>query len=1800
MYRLYKFYFVLLLLMFNYIGISQCGVTDTLVIIPGDETINFQLLVDGIANNDLSDPNQGVCEVTLKFEHTHVNELTIELVSPAGQRIFLVGKYNPLLQEIWGGNKWDISFEPCSSTVSPDLNFDEHFNTDNKWYLGDEFTGVYYPNSGCLEEFNTGPVNGTWSFIIRDYDKIYKGKFLGFSIEFCDGTSIDCDLCDANAGYFQGPNYTFCIDDPNKIIDTNPNYRNSIPDHSKYNYKYLLYKNGNFIQLSDNLKPDLSSVGKYEICGLSYFKNDSLALFNWLQEIGGTSFKDSLKNKQSPYCANISDTCITINVMPLGTVIGIDTTICYGDTLTINNQKFSETGDYYVSSLSPDCSVAYDIHLDVIELHADISASNTVIQCPDGYVELTGLGYTPNVGMNFKWLSDVQNEFEDSPTIIVSKAGKYYFIISTDLCSDTSSVTITSDTDVPIIEFELDRIDCNKDSAKLTIISTNSVLGNVKWVNENGDIFQGQEIYVKTGGKYSILATNNVGCSVRDYINVVVDTIKPTATITATAITCDSTYSKINISSNIDLKDIYWIEFNSHNSNQLSLTPGIFHVEYKGENGCVAFDSIEVVSEKRPIDFSIISDTLNCEISQSTINLTTSLTSAEYRWITPTNDTIQNEDIVVTEPGIYEFWIHNNENGCDTMGVHEVILDNIPPPISFTKDTFLLTCANDSIDISATIGSFNSIRWNGPGGFQSSQTVPRVFLEGYYYVHIQGENSCFREDSVFVKADVDIPQVEIRTDTINCLDDEANLSVKYFGNYSFEWKDPTGAISKQNAIVSRFGGFFHLKVTDIDNGCDGHYSTFVIKDLYQPNIAIVPSDSLNCSNNNITLSLNDYTSLDEILWTGANLTSSEESIKVTESGRYNVSVTASSLCTADTFIDIVSTNIFLNPDTFRINCIDTVVELVLKDVKSSYDFKWTSQNFTSVEVSPKVDRGGIYKVIVSNGNCVDSTEIVVIENKESPNFTIQYDSLIICNPDFSILKANIFSTNVDSFSWTNNSGFYSQNLIDTVRNDGIYQFYIRNNYGCEVIEEFKIKKSQDYAEVSTIGDTINCKSEDQQLTIDAKIEGDYTQVLWEGNNFSSKILKNNVENEGRYYITVFTDKGCITRDSVDVIIDTLKPSLVYNSLDLITCFNDSISVGLLTDAKNPKFLTYGPYNFISNKQNFYVHKGGDYYINIEADNGCVKEDTIKVDFNLLKPYVIIDAEDLDYCDSKKTIVVSSSANTFNTTWYLPEGDSVIIKDLVVSEAGVYKVKIQDLENGCFNVDSVKINWDTTQVKIHNAHDYYLPCDGSMIEMIAFSDSPSDTILWFGPDLGNGQGKYTSEGTIAHTNLEGKYTIIAVGKNCSTNNEVIHVYNKKINPEFYALGGSINCFLDSVPIKAIGVKDDKLFEWTGPNNFYSNIAEPYVSVPGEYSLRVVGQNACDSVATVIVDSDTISPEVKIVFLDSLICEKQTGRLNTEIINKKDVLYSYIWSTNDGTISQGIYDRNPIIKGQGKYFLTTTNTENGCKTKDSLNVESNSYSLDSVIFTIYPPTCYGFADGAIDIDSVIGGTPPYSYSLDNYWFSNNISYNSKSAGNYHFYIKDKYGCRKDTNIIVSDGSQLQLKLGVNKENIYLGDSVTVKAIILASNAIDSFQWEPEYLFNNQNDSIQIITLPISTNISLNIIDENGCEANDIIWVDVISKPNVYVANIFTPNSDGINDYFYIKSGVGVRSIKKMMIFDNWGEKLFEKRDLRQNVSIDGWDGKFKGEFVSSGVYVYRIILELENGSIEEIIGDVTVIR
>jgi len=138
--------------------------------------------------------------------------------------------------------------------------------------------------------------------------------------------------------------------------------------------------------------------------------------------------------------------------------------------------------------------------------------------------------------------------------------------------------------------------------------------------------------------------------------------------------------------------------------------------------------------------------------------------------------------------------------------------------------------------------------------------------------------------------------------------------------------------------------------------------------------------------------------------------------------------------------------------------------------------------------------------------------------------------------------------------------------------------------------------------------------------------------------------------------------------------------------------------------------------------------------------------------------------------------------------------------------------------------------------------------------------------------------------------------------------------------------------------------------------------------------------------------------------------------------------------------------------------------------------------------------------------------------------------------------------------------------------------------------SFETNPEFEF--PVDDAQVIEVEL---VSTNMF---GC--TDTVKKNIFIQEQfvLFVPNAFTPDGDGINDFFFVNGKDVDENDYSIKIFDRWGEKVWESK----NINIP-WDGSFNngGYYLKEGVYVWHIeTRSVATADKKEVMGHITLLR
>jgi gliding motility-associated-like protein len=182
--------------------------------------------------------------------------------------------------------------------------------------------------------------------------------------------------------------------------------------------------------------------------------------------------------------------------------------------------------------------------------------------------------------------------------------------------------------------------------------------------------------------------------------------------------------------------------------------------------------------------------------------------------------------------------------------------------------------------------------------------------------------------------------------------------------------------------------------------------------------------------------------------------------------------------------------------------------------------------------------------------------------------------------------------------------------------------------------------------------------------------------------------------------------------------------------------------------------------------------------------------------------------------------------------------------------------------------------------------------------------------------------------------------------------------------------------------------------------------------------------------------------------------------------------------------------------------------------------------------------------------------------------------------------------DVSVYPCDAPIVTANAGADTE-ICPGDNITIG---MPHYNYYKYKWfEADGTLIDTTSSITVSPLN-ETSYILWIKDFLNQESYDTVTVrikDCSPEPSAEIPNIFTPNSDGHNDLFYVKGN----KIEKLnlIIFNRWGSKVFEGNDPQA-----AWDGKYNKQPCAEGVYYYVAGVTFTDGRSETRKGSVTLMR
>ena len=943
---------------------TQDCLIDEVFIINDNNSTTINIYVEGAVLNELSDPNQGLCEIHLAFEHGAVGQLDGTITAPDGTRIQLLGPAgvnNTSTQLI----DWEISFVQ-EGLANPDLGLPPDWDNNFMiWPMFNSYSGSYHPYVGELGDFNSGMVNGLWTIQLNDVTSTQYGEITSISLVFCDDTGVMCNTCN-----------TLSINDVETVVDSidcNQGF-GSVTYNSAENFIAFNWDGPNNFT-SEFSSPLFLSPGIYYVTATA----DSGCTFV------DTIFMDWQDGISDMVYQNIEFACGQSDGSFLQSGnFSAWTYFWTGPGLFTSeepNPTITEIGYYHLMLTSLDGSCILELDLIATQGGGAIVdlISDGVIGCTKDMVTIEAS--TSTVLNSSVWYSDLNFTLIDDFHIYASEEGWYYFeTVDEGGCGQTDSIfieDISRDLDLNIPDAIL-VYNCNDNGVNL-VAESNEFNVDFVWSDAQSVIILGQAPYVTEEGTYYVEIESLDGCIAMDSIEVVADTISPTV---------DFFVSSNGILSCL-LDSVRLVAFPAHNAGftfeWISPEPsiyieneiwvkeeGTYYFNIYGDNGCNFSDSIQVTSSISDFEVSL-PPTFTLDCSEETISISASSLepNLNYIWEGSGIVTEMDETITVNEDGIYSVTAINNA-GCSAEASTEVLLDENQPEITIlVSDT--LDCATNTITLSfQSNATIQNISWTGPE--IGDQPTIEVMDAGSYTLEVEAINGCITFESIDVPIDTISPTVSVLSDTLDCSSSQVEISIDdLVENPFYSWEGPDVLVDNVAIQTVTNEGEYIVTITDLANGCSTIRTIQVIEDIGGPEIQLF-APNLPCDGGSIEISVDSDIAIVDYQWIGPTgpFESSTLQPLIEQTGLFEVMVTGTNGCVSKDSIEInLSSDL---PDFMlaigTITCTNLEAETCALDILDDLSVQWFDENEQEITSNDcfKTSVPGEYSVIVTGMN----------------------------------------------------------------------------------------------------------------------------------------------------------------------------------------------------------------------------------------------------------------------------------------------------------------------------------------------------------------------------------------------------------------------------------------------------------------------------------------------------------------------------------------------------------------------------------------------------------------------------------------------------------------------------------------------------------------------------------------------------------------------------------------------------------------------------------------------------------------
>lgn len=1234
-------------------------------------------------------------------------------------------------------------------------------------------------------------------------------------------------------------------------------------------------------------------------------------------------------------------------------------------------------------------------------------------------------------------------------------------------------------------------------------------------------------------------------------------------------------------------------------STATGLTAGTYIVTITDSNYCSTTQQI-IISEPNAIAITINAQMNVACFGESTGSVTVVPTGgvAPYTYLWNTTGAATTATVSGLTAGIYSVIVTDANNCTQTQTI--TITQSLSALSSTITTSNNISCFggnNGSATVTASEGTAPyTYSWNTTP-VQTLATANGL-LAGTYSVTVTDANSCQTSSSVTLTEPESITAIIIaQTDVFCSGNSTGSATIGATGGtapYSYLWT--TLPIQTSDTAINLALGTYTVTVTDA-NGCFTNQQVTIT----EPNGIITAIDSqinVGCFGENTgaaTITATGGTGLLSYAWDTVPVQNTLTATGLT-AGIYNLTVTDENGCTKLETVTITQPaailsaliSSFTNVSCFGGN--NGSATVVASGGTAPYSYVW---NTIPVQTTTSITglMAGMYHATVTDANnCITQATVTITQPDELQTAINLITNITCYGTATGAISISVTQASVADYTFTITGTDYlgmaysaSQTQADMTYTfinllAGVYAINITDANGCfkAILNIIVEQPASGLAITSSVISDFNGFSSScfgaSNASIAIQFAGGYApyEVEWSGpNGFTA--LTQTISNlaPGIYTLSITDAGGCPITNSYTI----TEPHDLVIAIDLeknITCFGDADGAIALTISGGTSTYTYSwtkdgvPF---ATTQDLFNLSPGVYVVSVSDSNNCGPKTAT---FTITEPPVLSlnlasQTNVLCFGEATGAIHVSVTGGTpgisgYTFAWVGPNGFSSGNPNLTAILAGTYNLIVTD-NSGCFKNVSVTISQPsevliavaTTEITCYGAN------NASITLTLSGGVAPYQ-ILW--SNLGGG--------TFQDNLSAGDYTITVTDANGCPKIILVNIPEAPIfttNP----VAVNISCFgaqNGSINLNIIGGIAPVSLVWNDSavaGNVRNNLG------PGTYTVTITDGKPCQITRTFII----LEPQALVLtgnIINAFACnDANSGSINLLVAGGTPP-FQYAWS--NGVTTE---DLNGIPAGN--YAVTVTDAS-GCSKSAQFSI-SRPAPITIGVVTETISNCDTKVVRQKFVAQVSGGIPPFVY----HWSSGTVSGTTTNTmhttqnGMVILTVTDALGCHANYTFDVNMPAlgNASYTSGSIAYSTYGSYSIIdpIQFTNTATGDYISVSWNfGDGIFSNEENPVHSYVTEGAYVVTQTVTYAYGCVSTYVITLIVNKGYDLIMPNGFTPNQDGINDYFG-PIFLGLNPVG-LHVYDTWGELIYSE----QGETIQGWNGQVKGQNAENGNYFYKV--------------------